>query len=177
MYQNGGAVMRKAMLYEQLVILIVCFMAGVGSYYLFEPAEMIEFVRIIDTRVLEPQNATNQQTVLLAFGSFFMVFLLGTNPLFIWIAKIVVAARICFFGLSSIILLQSNEEILFYSVWWFPFQFVYSMICLMFVYRLLQWVDSQKKQKQRRLAYVMPYFVVYSILVVGELLVLRYFVL
>ena len=169
--------MRKAMLYEQLVILIVCFMAGVGSFYLFAPVEITEFVRIIDSRVFEPQNATDRQTVLLAFGSLFMVFLLGTNPLFIWIAKVIVAARICFFGLSSVLLLQSNEDVLFYSAWWFPFQFVYCMISLLFIYRLQQITNMKQKQKKSKLVKVVPYFIVYSIFVMGELAVLRYFIL
>lgn len=169
--------MRKAIVYEQLVILIVCFLAGVGSFYLFAPTEMTEFVRFIDNRVLEPQKATNQQTVLLAFGSLFMVFLLGTNPFFMMIAKVIVAARICFFGLSSVLLLQSNEDVLFYSAWWFPFQFVYCMISLIFIYRLQQLAKAKQKQNKHRLVQMIPYFLVYGIFVVGELLVLRYFIL
>lgn len=169
--------MRKAVLYEQLVILIICFMAGVGSYYLFTPAEITDFVRIIDDRVLEPKNATEQQTVLLAFGSLFVVFLLGTNPFFIMIAKVLVAARICFFGLSSVLLLQSNEDVLFYSAWWFPFQFIYCMISLIFIYRLQQLANMKQKQNKHRLTKMIPYFVIYGIFVVGELFVLRYFIL
>lgn len=169
--------MRKALLYEQLVILIVCFMAGIGSYYLFTPAEITEFVRIIDNRVLEPQKATEQQTVLLAFGSLFMVFLLGTNPFFMMIAKVFVAAKICFFGLSSVLLLQSNEDIFVYSAWWFPFQFIYCMICLIFIYRLQQIVNMKQKQNKQRLMQMMPYLVIYGIFVAGELFVLRYLIL
>lgn len=168
--------MRKAIIYEQLVILIICFLAGVGSFYLFEPAEITRFVQLIDSRVLEPQLATNKQTVLLAFCSFFMVFLLGTNPFFIMIAKVIVAARICFFGLSAVLLLQSNEDVLFYSAWWFPFQFVYCMISLVFVYRLQQLANAKQKQASSRLMKLIPYFVIYSLFVVGELAVLHYLI-
>ena len=168
--------LRKAVLYQQLIILIICFLAGVGCFYLFSPAEIKEFIGFVDGRVLNPQQTTNQQTILLAFGSFFVVFLLGTNPFFIQIAKILVAARICFFGLSSIILLQSNEEVLFYGAWWFPFQFVYCLVSLMFIYRLQQLLGTKKKRNQNRLIQLMPYFVLYGIIVIGELFVLRYFI-
>lgn len=133
-----------------LTVLVFCYIAGAFSYYLFSSEQAIYFISMIDPRVVEPTSATVERTIILAFASFFVVYMLGMNPILLFISKLTVALRICFFGLASIILLLTNEDLVVYGVWWFPFQFLYCIISLVFVYRLQQFATIKKSTKKKQ---------------------------
>jgi len=165
--------MRKIIALQILILFVVSFLAGLASYFILPQEKIILFIETIDRRVISMEHATEKISIILALGSFIIIFFLATHPYLIKFAKVFVSLKICFFGLSSMVLLELNDQIIFYSAWWFPFQFLYCMISLIFIHQIERASQMKRKKNLNVTTKFITFLVMYGIIVSVEVFILR----
>ena len=124
--------MRKNILWQNTVMVTVSFIAGVVCFQLFSLEQAKQVINIMDKRILLETTPTLVQSIIPLAIAVSIVLLFATHPYFFNIAKIAIAFKTCFFGFSSVYLLAQQNELLAYGTWWFPFQFLYVVILVLF---------------------------------------------
>lgn len=124
--------MRKNILWQNTVMVTVSFIAGVVCFQLFSLEQAKQVINIMDKRILLETTPTLIQSIIPLAIAVSIVLLFATHPYFFNIAKIAIAFKTCFFGFSSVYLLAQQNELLAYGTWWFPFQFLYVVILVLF---------------------------------------------
>lgn len=165
---------RSSAVIQYLSILTISFVSGVVCFQAFSLDKSTKLIRFVDSRVLEPTNISIWQTILPLVVSIVVVLIFATNPYIQFFSRFVVAIRITFFGFSSVFLLTQQESLLTYSVWWFPFQLIYSILLLMLcsVYVSRKMGNNRKHFFSRRLFITL--MICFIIVCAGEIVVISY---
>ena len=165
---------RSATVIQYIFILTISFVSGVVCFQAFSLDKSMKLIEFLDARVLDPTNIPIWQTILPLIVSIVVVLIFATNPYIQFFSRFVVAIRITFFGFSSVFLLTQQESLLTYSVWWFPFQLIYSILLLM----LCSVYGSRKMGNNRKHFFSSKLFVTllicFALLCAGEVITISY---
>ncbi|RKQ18006.1 hypothetical protein [Ureibacillus endophyticus] len=167
---------RSTLVIQFAVILAISFVSGVVCFQLFPLDKAMELIKYIDPRVLELEKITIWNTIFPLIPWIVLVLFFTTHPYFHVLARFVVAVKATFFGFSSVFLLTQQESLLVYSVWWFPFQFLYCIL----LFLLCSVYASKKVGNNRKFFFSQRLFVTLiiaiSIICIGENLVITYII-
>ncbi len=140
--------MRKSILWQNTAMITVSFIAGVAFFQLFSLSQATEVIQLLDRRLLLESEPTLIQSIIPIAIFIGIVLLFATHPYFFGIAKVGIAIKTCFFGFSSVYLLAQKNELLAYGVWWFPFQFLYIVMLVVFCEYLVATHKATRKRER-----------------------------
>ena len=167
---------RSILFIQYTIILAISFISGVICFQLFPLVKSMKLISYIDPRILHLMDITIWETIIPLVIWFLLVLLFASHPYLHVCAKLIVAVKITFFGFSSVFLLTQQESLLVYSVWWFPFQFIYSIL----LYILCSVYTAKRIGPNRKYVFSPRLFVTILITMVlfciGEILVINFIV-
>lgn len=165
---------RSTTLIQYAFILAISFISGVVCFQAFSLDKSMKLISYVDPRVLEQTNITIWHSIIPLVGWIVLVLLFASHPYFHVMARFVVAVKATFFGFCSVYLLTQHQSILFYSVWWFPFQLIYCILlfvlCSVFGTRKVG--TNRKFFLNKKLLFIL--LILFSIICAGEIAAISY---
>lgn len=162
----------KSLLIQYAFILIVSFVSGVICFQAFSMEKAMNLIRFVDPRVVNMENITIWHTILPLVVWICIVLFFATHQYLHSFAPLVVGVKATFFGFSSVFLLTQQESLLFYSVWWFPFQFLYCV--LLFMLCMVKVGVNRKSYVLSRL--LVMTLILFTVICTAEIITISYFI-
>lgn len=165
---------QKTLLIQYVLILVISFVSGVICFQAFSMDKAMNLIQLVDPRLLDVENITVWHTILPLCVWIAIVLFFATHQYLHPFAPLVVGVKVTFFGFSSVFLLTQQQSLLFYSAWWFPFQFLYCILLF-----LLCMVQKSKKSGPNRKRYVlhrllMMTLFLFTVICAGEIVTISY---
>lgn len=166
--------LQKSLLVQYVLIFIISFVSGVICFQAFSMDKAMNLIRIVDPRILNVDNITIWHTILPLVAWIGIVLFFATHQFLHPFAPLVVGVKVTFFGFSSVFLLTQQQSLLFYSAWWFPFQFLYCLLLFMLcMVQRSKRVGPNRKQYVLRRLLMMTLFL-FTVICAGEILAISY---
>lgn len=166
--------MRKSILWQNTAMITVSFIAGVAFFQLFSLDQATKVIQILDRRLLFESTPTLLQSIIPIAIFISIVLLFATHPYFFSLAKVGIAIKTCFFGFSSVYLLAQKNELLAYGLWWFPFQFLYIVMLVVFCEYLVATHKASKKKERFSIRETAILLLFFGVIFFLEIVVISY---
>ncbi|HWK23729.1 MAG TPA: hypothetical protein VNS08_11930 [Ureibacillus sp.] len=165
---------RSLLFIQYAIILAISFVSGVICFQVFPLDKSMKLISYIDPRLLDITDISIWGTILPLVAWLVLVLFFATHSYLHVLSKFVVGVKITFFGFSSVFLLTQHESLLIYSVWWFPFQLIYSFLLFLFcsVYTSKKVGPTKKYVFSQRLFVTL--LIVLTVICVGEIVSITY---
>jgi len=114
------------------LIISIGFIGGIIAFKISAPEQTEWLISIIDPRLLFEGKPKMWQSLWPAFMPYLFLVLLATHQWFRHATRLVVVCKSAFFGFCSAYLIATQNAIWNYVFWWFPIQFLYTCLLLLF---------------------------------------------
>lgn len=161
-------------------LFIVLAVAYIGGALLFRemPADAMEkLIAFFDARVVHGHDVGIIRPVAMTALFFVIAFLFSLVRQLRFTVLVFGALKAVLFGLSSAYLLGSGMKILDYSIWWFPFQFVTSLLFLAYCAVLNPPFFLGKIAKKKRNDRALLILILMTVVVTSVEIVVFYYIL
>lgn len=127
---------RSLILPYLFVILAISYLGGAILARTLDENMIIKMLKLIDERLLLGQEVAFWVPLILPVVLMIVILLLNQWQNAKGFILIVAALKGVFFGIGSSFLLTKKLQLVAYTIWWFPFQLVLSLLFLIFAVKL-----------------------------------------
>ena len=139
--------MRNYLYIQYTAMIVICFICGVLCYQLFEMEQIEQLITILDQRLLSLEKPTIIWSVVPFLVALSVVLFFSTHKYLAKVALVFIALKFTFLGLSSVFILVQHDSVQLYALWWFPFQFLYCIVLIIF-YEMINKQNSSRALKR-----------------------------
>lgn len=166
----------KSLFIQYAIILVVSFVSGVICFQAFSMVKAMNLIGFVDPRLLDLEGLSIWHTILPLAVWIGIVLFFATHSFLHPFAPLVVGVKVTFFGFSSVFLLTQQESLLFYSLWWFPFQFLYCV--LLFVLCMVRKRAANGLQRKSLFLgrLLVMTLVLFTVICAGEIVAISYII-
>ncbi|MFJ8261373.1 hypothetical protein ACIQ4I_05365 [Rummeliibacillus sp. NPDC094406] len=129
------------------LIISIGFIGGIIAFKMTTPAQSEWLISIMDPRLQLDGKPNLWQSLWPIIMPYVFLVLLATHQWFRHITRLVVVSKSAFFGFCSAYLIATQNAFWNYALWWFPVQFMYTCLLLLFSIVLVPkpFYNSRKK--------------------------------
>ncbi|HWI49801.1 MAG TPA: hypothetical protein VNU45_16435 [Rummeliibacillus sp.] len=129
------------------LIISIGFIGGIIAFKISTPAQNEWLISIMDPRLLLEGKPKLWQSLWPIIMPYVFLVLLATHQWFRHVTRLVVVSKSAFFGFCSAYLIATQNAFWNYALWWFPVQFLYTCLLLLFSIVLVPkpFYNSRKK--------------------------------
>ncbi|MGG0657769.1 hypothetical protein [Rummeliibacillus pycnus] len=129
------------------LIISIGFIGGIIAFKMTTPAQSEWLISIMDPRLQLDGKPNLWQSLWPIIMPYVFLVLLATHQWFRHVTRLVVVSKSAFFGFCSAYLIATQNAFWNYALWWFPVQFLYTCLLLLFSIVLVPkpFYNSRKK--------------------------------
>lgn len=146
------------------------FIVGIALYYLIAIEDIHRFLAIVEPVLIEKTDHQQLAIIIRTAITFIVITIFASNPLLSIISYFLIATKIALFSLCSMYLVVEHQNVLAYSMWWFPIQLLQCIVFIAYYARLKVVKDKPKKV----VATIIVFIILEISILLAELMIIRY---
>lgn len=146
------------------------FIAGIALYYFIAIEELQLLLHIIEPVLSDDRHSQQLYIVLRTVITFSVITIFASNPILSVISYFLIAAKITLFSLCSMYLVVEHQNVLAYSIWWFPVQLLQCIVFIAYYARL----KAVRQKTKKVVATILLFSIIEISILLAELVIIRY---
>lgn len=146
------------------------FIAGIALYYLLTIEQLQIFLQMLEPVLNQDGESQKLQIILRTVVTFIIITIFASHPILAIVSYFLIAAKIALFSLCSMYLVVEHQNVLAYSIWWFPIQLVQCFVLIIYFARL----NKLKQKPNKVIATIILFSIIEISILLAELFIIRY---
>ena len=146
------------------------FIVGIVLYYLIAIDQLQQFLQLVEPVLLTDSESQQLYIVVRTVATFVLVTIFASNPLLSIVSYFIIATKIALFSLCSMYLVVESQNVLAYSMWWFPVQLLQCIVLIAYYARLIK----VRKKPGNVVATIILFIIIEIGILLAELVIIRY---
>ena len=146
------------------------FIAGIALYYFIAMEQLQLFLHFIEPVLNDSPNTQQLYIIIRTVITFCVITIFASNPILSIISYFLIAAKIALFSLCSMYLVVEHQNVLAYSMWWFPIQLLQCIVFIAYYARL----KAVREKLKKVVATIVLFSIIEISILIAELVIIRY---